>query len=291
MARNFFRLQGSFKKIDQAGFYALIATRKNIHSYLYEPDRLSSNRGRIRTSIRDKQFKNVSFRSTQIERIEFNNCEFIECLFIATTFNNCRFTSCKFTDCNPHRIDFERCFVDPKSFENCIIGAQYANIGVYLFQELLRNSRQQAQPDFSDDAQFLFRRWQRYQAHRAIEDRADMCGKFVEGWRFASLWLFEKLAGSGVRLSRLALSAALTLAAMSLINWAFAGALGLEHKNQQVGTFVESLYFSTIVTTTVGFGDVVPNQPLGQLVVSLEALIGLVFFAMLTSTIYRRASS
>lgn len=289
---SFFQLKRPVVELsDETEFYNLVSNSTDVENILYRPETLTSNRGRSRAVVKDTSFRNASFSFTDINHIEFTNCKFVECLFIDTKFKNCRFTACEFINCNPHRIDFEQCFVDPKYFEKCIPDAKYANIGVYLFQQLLRNSRLEAQPDFSDEAQFLFRRWQRHLARHGIRDQPDKRGKVAESWRFLSLWLFEQLAGSGVRLSRLVVSAALTLAGMSVINWKFADELGLKHSGQQLRTFVESFYFSTIVTTTVGFGDVVPDQAIGQIVVSIEALIGLVFFAMLTSTIYHRVSS
>jgi hypothetical protein len=75
------------------------------------------------------------------------------------------------------------------------------------------------------------------------------------------------------------------------VDWLFACPFGLHDKTKIIGSFVEALYFSTVVMTTVGFGDIVPATPLGRLVVGGEAILGLFLFALLTSTIYRKLSS
>jgi hypothetical protein len=193
--------------------------------------------------------------------------------------------------CNPHRIEFQECFVDPRSFFHCIAEHRYANIGVYLFQELLRNSRQQAQPDFADEAQYQFSRWKRFQLWQEL---AGMRGRRERWWgilRFLGLFAFDIAAGSGMRLGRLVSSSIASLLIISLTNWWFAVQFGLQQNKEPVRDFVRAFYFSTVVTTTLGFGDITPTTTMGRLAVSAEAISGFVLLAMLTSTLYRRFSS
>ncbi len=194
-------------------------------------------------------------------------------------------------DCNPYRAEFERCYIDPASFENCILDRQYSNIGVYLFQELLRNSRQQVQPDFSDEAQYLFRKWQRHQLRQELKGPGDCSSRWRTSWRLARLRAFEFVSGSGVRLGKLINFALMILLLFTAVNWLFAVQFGLMQSGKVIGSFIDAFYFATVVTTTLGFGDITPATALGRIAVSVEAIVGFVLFALVTSTMYRKFSS
>ncbi len=76
----------------------------------------------------------------------------------------------------------------------------------------------------------------------------------------------------------------------TLVNWLFANQLGLIQENKPFA-FVDALYFSSVIATTLGFGDIAPITPLGRIVVSAQAIVGFVLFALVTSTLYRKFSS
>ncbi|RYZ66801.1 MAG: hypothetical protein EOP09_12120, partial [Proteobacteria bacterium] len=115
---------------------------------IYRPAVLSGSSAPNRHRIEGIHFWNVSFSKTIVRYIEFKDCNFEQCLFIGTQFDDCRFTDCIFLDNNTHRVEFIDCYIDPASFEFCILNLEHSNIGVHLFQEILRNSRQQSQPEF-----------------------------------------------------------------------------------------------------------------------------------------------
>lgn len=82
------------------------------------------------------------------------------------------------------------------------------------------------------------------------------------------------------------------------INLLFAGLylwIGLDHLGGMVATtsgekFGEAFFFSAQTFTTVGYGRINPIGFLASLVASLEALIGLMSFAVLTGLLYGRFS-
>ena len=290
---DYFTLDGNVAEVDeQDALLALLGpTATSCTNVLYRPASLISPYHPWRFRVKDIIFRNVSFKQTTITDFEFTNCTFQRCLLISTIFGNCRFTSCRFVSCNPHRVEFEECFVDPRPFVECIPERRYANIGVYLFQELLRNSRQQAQPDFTDEAQYHFRRWQRFQLHQELGKAQPLRSKCRMGLRFVAFLVFDWTTGSGMRLGRLMISALALLLFVSVSNWAFACSFGLQDGTKIIGNFVDALYFSTVVMTTLGFGDITPTTLLGRLAVSGEAILGFSLFALLASTMYRRFSS
>ena len=52
---------------------------------------------------------------------------------------------------------------------------------------------------------------------------------------------------------------------------------------EQVARFADHLYFSFVVLTTLGFGDLTPATDLGKGLVSFEALLGQVFLVTLVA--------
>ena len=54
-------------------------------------------------------------------------------------------------------------------------------------------------------------------------------------------------------------------------------------------TFGNLLYFSVVVFTTVGFGDITPFGPLGKITVIIEGIGGTIYIAILVIAIYKRS--
>lgn len=288
--QDFFKLDGDPTEVsNQEEFTSILENQTEIKDVLYRPDKLKSPYENTRFRIKDRHFYNVSFTKTLIERVEFTDCEFENCLFIGTRISDCRFTHCKFIECNVYRIELDNVYIDPKSFRNCIQDKQYSNIGVYLFHELLNNSRRQAQPQFSDHALYHFRRWQRVHRAQAVPSLS----LFQKAMHYANAvprWVFAVPLGYGVRLRNLAISAILSVFVLSMINWAFSNSFGLYDIGLGYKGLLDSLYFSVIVVTTLGFGDITPKTALGRAIVSAEAVMGFIFLATFASMIFRKIS-
>ena len=74
--------------------------------------------------------------------------------------------------------------------------------------------------------------------------------------------------------------------------------VGSENFFAQPGPYerIDFLYFSFIVLTTTGFGDLTPYTSVGKVIVTLEALIGQVFLVTIVASLvasfgFRRAAS
>ena len=63
--------------------------------------------------------------------------------------------------------------------------------------------------------------------------------------------------------------------------------VGTENFFAQPGPFqrIDFLYFSFVVLTTLGFGDLTPGTPIGKVLVSMEALIGQVFLVTIVASL------
>ena len=260
-----------------------------VESMAYEPSNFASPIEPLKFRVQDMKFRNFSFSNTHLSLIEFLNCDFEDCLFVGSLIEKCSFRNCSFSNCNFFRCDIENCFVNPKSFKNCADRHIAPNIGVSLYQELLQNSRQLAQPEFSREAQFQFNKWTRFKRQKDLKDSKRGFFKDLKdrlGIFFSSV--FEITAGYGLRLTRFATTAACFVVATSSVNYYFRSSLGLTLNGDPINSFVEAFYFSIIVITSLGFGDITPTTWQGQVVVSIEAVGGFFMFAVLASMLYRR---
>jgi inward rectifier potassium channel len=66
--------------------------------------------------------------------------------------------------------------------------------------------------------------------------------------------------------------------------------LGIEHGTQWQTAFLEAFFFSSQTLTTVGYGKVAPSGMAANVVASLESLLGILSFAVVTGLIYGRFS-
>lgn len=88
------------------------------------------------------------------------------------------------------------------------------------------------------------------------------------------------------------------LAFYVIVNFVFAGiyyAVGVEHLNGMIVTsetdkFLEAFFFSTQTFTTVGYGRISPTGFTTSAIAAIEALVGLLSFALATGLLYGRFS-
>ena len=60
-------------------------------------------------------------------------------------------------------------------------------------------------------------------------------------------------------------------------------------KGAGILAFSEALYFSIVTFTTLGYGDIAPtNNPVGQALVALEVVMGVIGIAYFTALMMRR---
>lgn len=292
---DFFSLRQPYDELSNADDFwdkAENQSETTIENILYRPDKIESKKPPQKWTIRGKSFKNVSFSKTLLSYLEFTRCTFDGCLFVGSIISDCRFNDCQFINCNFYRAQFQNCHIDPSSFERCLDPVKYANIGVGLYQELLQNSRQQAQPEFTSEAQYQFRKWQRYWGWHEVRNSNRSFMRTI--FRRTSLlwaWVYEKTTGSGTRFTNMAGTSAVFLIVLTAINYFLRDNFGLMIGEEPVKSVPEAFYFSTIVVTTLGFGDITPRTDLGRIAVSLQALLGFATFALLVSMAFRRMAN
>ena len=287
MLTNFFKLNIPFTTYKtESELLRAFENSDHLRDVLYEPDTLAPARPRNR--FQNKSFHNVSFAKTKISGVEFTNCTFKDCLFIGARFEECEFHGCSFEGCNPYKVTFEKTYIDPKCLEKMLKPREHSNIGVNLFQQLMRNSVDMHQPDFAITSEFNFRKWQRHQLLHKIRT------KQVSRWSYPVKWLpdflFYLFAGYGLRAKFfLAWTIALLilLVGFNSVFWNRFVMMGSDGPVKD-SSLVEVLYFSIVTITTLGFGDLMPRSNFGMLAVSAQALLGITWMAILATIIVKK---
>ena len=289
MLNDFFKLNRPFNVVETVNeFLALLDRADALRDLLIQPDVLAPTPPRNR--IRDKRFTNVSFSKKEIKGIEFTRCCFVDCLFIGTHFNTCDFHDCAFEGCNLYKARFTSCYIDPAVFARTLNPAHHSNIGVGLFQQLVQNSANTHQPDFSHSAQYLFRKWQRYQYRQEFKRKERPFTKFIAKW--LPSFLYDHLAGYGIRLFPFVrLTVVLVLALTAVNYWAWSQyCFGAGSMPTDRVSFLTSLYYTIVTMTSLGFNDPGPHSALGMLALGALAVAGVLWFSLLASIIVKRVS-
>ena len=248
--------------------------------------------------IANKKFKFVSFSRTEISDISFRNCIFEKCLFINSSIVNCEFQNCRFITTNTLKIAFSGTRINPRSFSDCLKKRKHQNIGVALFQALLDNSRDMHQSEYAREAHFLFLQWRRRQDayliaryRKKIRSWRDL-GRWIKTcFRYANRFFWEQFFGWCIKLSFLFRSASLFFLLAWCANYCFRESFGLSRSGKVISTWWDSLYFTSVSMTTLGYGDIVPTTAVGQVWASVQTIFGFFLLALLTSTLYKRVSS
>jgi hypothetical protein len=283
----FFKLDESktiVEWIDQSQFQASLK-EPEVTDRLYRPD-LLKKADRFR-SIADRTFRNVSFSKTTIRGLSFTNCEFYDCLFIDSEFERCEFHHCRFVSCNFWKATFKKCYANPWQFREAVELSRYANVGVGLFRSLATNAFIENQREHQAEGEFYFRRSLR---HQLKHDRSK--GKISRAsYLLKYLWsvIFEWTAGYGWRTSRVAVtitSIFLVLVFLNHVLWprydVKIGSIALPEASVN-----HSFFYTTSILTTLGPGAMAPSSELGMLSMALQAIVGVLLFALVASIFFR----
>ena len=293
----FWHLNGGKSIASQDEFHRLLRVSRHLTGASYTPSVMERTDDPKECRIRDTTFERVSFSRTRISGFSFRNCTFERCLFIGAIIEHCEFHNCKFVLTNTHKLSISRTYIDPMSFRKCLVPRKHQNIGVHLYQMLLSNSRGTEQIEFERDAQFFFLRWKRFQDAYEIKNWKKMEGTGRGSWRFILKCLgylrrltWETFFGSGLRLRYFVGTVVVTITSFTVLNYLWRNELGLELKDGPVTSWVEALYYTIVSFTTAGYGDIVPTTHIGQLVASVQSLIGFFLLALLASMLFRKIS-
>ena len=287
MLKNFFSLDAPFATMANSpdlDFH--FQTSSSLENTLYQPSSIAAGQ---RTSFKGKKFKNVSFSKTLFRRMTFTDCEFEDCLFIGARFSEVQFHRCKFINCNLYKCSMSQCYLDPNCFSfRASLKKTHANVVTELFHTLLVNAKAESQHRHAEDSEIMFRRWLLCQ--RSYERRT----KKISVVRFAKEWIINKagdcIFGFGYRPFKFAIASVLFLLFCSVVTHFSWSALGMQTVSGPIEneSFLNAVYYTVVVTTTLGFGDIVPTTVTGQLFASSLSIVGLIWFSLLAALVIRK---
>lgn len=290
---SFWTLNDAKEIVSEDDFYEILKKSKRLKKFSYKPEQLNWRQ----RWIRDKTFTKVSFSRTEISSVGFHNCTFRKCLFIGTKIKNSDFRKCRFVSTNMYKATISGTYIEPRSFRDCLDKKKHQNIGVGLYQQLLKNYRDEDQIEFEREAQFEFYRWKRLQVGWEVRsylckrdgerNRREITRKILE---FFGRFLWEWCLGSGVKLRRFLLTAMISVVAFTAINYCFSEGLGLGFSGGTLEQIISALYYTTVSLTALGYGDIVPKEPAGHVVATIQSVFGFFMFALLASMLYRRVA-
>ena len=286
MLANFFALNGSPSTVDSKKRCSGRLEPVRWQTWFYTPPDWAPQGTAKR--VKECSFKNCAFKRTTISGIVFTNCTFEDCLFLGARFVDCEFHKCRFVGTNLHHSVFQSTYIDPALFVGIFDHKKQSNIGVSVFQALMRNAEETRQRSFAARAEYHFLQWKRYQLN--YQRHSGEIG-FVE-WLKAWLpnLLYFCFAGYGLRARFFLAWGALFIGlawGTTTYWWSDLGMLYLGQPKPTV-TPLESLYFSVVTIATLGYGDSVPTAPLGMVLVIFEVLAGVLLFGVFVALLGRK---
>ena len=243
----------------------------------------------VRKKFRDCAFENVAISHVVFKETTFTNCAFRDCLMVGTEFADCEFHTCSFENCNSYKFRLRNVYLDPSSFSLAKTYRRSAsNIGVELFQKLYDNSMDSHQTNFAAIADVERRRWRRHQWKYDIKKRNAPKAKTL--WNISTNWIFDVTAKYGYGPFRFLCASGLIFLAIGWLAHLFWNLMGIVKEGAIIpnASMSDSLYYSMLLMTTLGFSDLLPASTFGKFYVIFCAIFGISWMALFTAILVKR---
>lgn len=282
MAGNIFSIHGEKVDTQEAFFERFTGGEENkgelsgakISKVLFFGDTLESSGIKV---FKKTSFKNISFKDTSIKNYKFIECDFNRCLFLNTNLIGCDFGDCKFKDCNfsDCKLD-ENSRIDPQSLKDNFNFNHDANLATKFFHHLYDIYSDVHQPEYQRDAKYFFLKSKRGLTHYYFTCKR--IGKPKHYYNIFSSKLADFISGYGVYKLRIVRTLLIYLLLMASINY-YILVDSFSQSDCSSIEFIDALYFTFVMVTTIGFGDITPNGDIGQWAVMLESGAGIFLIA------------
>lgn len=213
-------------------------------------------------------------------RINFIRCEFYRCLFIGASFKDCQFIDCRFVETNTSKLRVYRTFLDPRDFDQNFDLIGDTNIAIGLYHALYKNASEEHQPEHAIES--LYRMKRAETAHLDSQRNRDRITRRQYLTQKSAHWLYNFVSGYGFRPARVVRLLLLVIGVFSILNFTFDTCIIGPTKNLSV---IDSIYFTVVTITTLGFGDITPLTQIGRLFVTFQALAGFVVISLFLAAV------
>ena len=282
MAANKFTISGNPRAAKSYDEFAAMETDDVYEEILYYPGSFNENPIKI-LKQRGKTYRNVSFKDTTFERVSFVYCVFDGCLLLSAKFIDCEFIDCTFISTNTNKSNFIRTLIDPEYFRDNFDLKNDTNIAADLYHSLYKNLSNERQPDRAKNSLYLMHRAEYAHLNSQLKRKRISVARFI--WEKA-VHIFDNVtSGYGLKLHRVFLTFTVIVLAFSTINYYF--------KDEFFGVGVinsplDSIYFTLVTLTTLGYGDISPQTQLGKAFVAGEVTLGIVVISLFLTSISSR---
>lgn len=283
MAANVFSITGD--EYNSPHDFKNAIRNNNISNALFLPDVFSTSKGYEKH--KEITFRSISFKGTTFQRIKFIDCHFVGCLFLSSKFIQCDFSNCEFKDCNFLGSTWEKSRINPKDLCKNFDFKNDANIAIKLFQTLYDQYKKEHQPNYAKMAKYLFMKAKYGLDYYYLNKRT--INKFTFLTRRIKSFIHCVISGYGVYRGRIIATFFVFLLLAACLNHYLQQVIFMLDiptekviENTTINySFIQSLYYTFISITTIGFGDMVPKSEIGRILTMVEATIGIVLIAIL----------
>ncbi|MCW7755239.1 ion channel [Desulfobotulus sp. H1] len=249
---------------------------------LYFPDQFNPDPSRVLRQ-KSKTYRNVSFKDTTFRNVSFVYCIFDGCLLLSSKFIDCEFIDCQFINTNTNKSQFERTFIDPAYFSKNFDLKADTNIAADLYHSLYKNLSNERQPDRAKESLYMMYRAENAHLNSQLDRKRIKLHTFL---RKKMVHTFDFLtSGYGLKLHRVLITYVIIVLIFSGINYYFRVEL---FGDGVICSFLDSVYFTLVTLTTLGYGDISPTTQLGKLVVAVEVTLGIVVISLFLKSISSR---
>ncbi|WP_020161750.1 ion channel [Cycloclasticus pugetii] len=219
-------------------------------------------------------FDRCLFSAKEIKDIIFLDCTFSECQFNGARIINCEFHQCKFKECVFYKAEIEGTYIDPSSFAyKSEWHKKWANVNAWWFQALFQNSKKMHQEGFAMIADKRFQFYRRYDY---------LFGKKKHPFKYLSGLIYDIALGYGYGIWNVIV---VTSALISLFAFLMVSQTSM---NANAG-LLESIYFSVVSFTTVGYGEITPAKNTPALIITTAFLfLSVIWGSIVTAVIVKR---
>jgi hypothetical protein len=259
---------------------------------------------RCKRAISNQRFVGESWVSLHFDVCHFDGCVFSDCdlsnasfassLFTSCTFSNilmvnARLTGAAFSDCEFRDVDLGGAMLENVRFWH---RNRLSRIKVDPFTRVAFPLVEECELSYELAARNygLFRSWysdaglRSERSDSAFREQYCLSQSYPYGRERLRLLAYRLLSGYNERPARFSLW-------LAVVMFGFAAAYKAVGLNKSTGatTFVDTLYFSVVTFTTLGYGDIAPtNNVVAQLLVIGEVALGVLGIAYLTALVIRR---
>lgn len=282
MTANKFKITGSPKSVSSYADFLALEKEKIYKGILFYADNFNEN---ILVVLKQKDitYLNISFKDTTFVNVSFVNCTFNGCLLLSSKFIKCEFINCKFINTNTKKSEFTETLIDPEYFRKNFDLKTDTNIAIDLYQALYKGLSNERQPERSRQSLYLMHRAQNAHLNSQLKRNRIGLPKFIQK---KTGHLFRVMtSGYGLKLHRITFTLIAFVSIFSVINYYYRDDF---FGHGVICSPLDSIYFTVVTLTTLGYGDIVPQTGFGKIVVAGEVMLGIVIIFLFLSSISSR---